>query len=236
MTTPEPIERRKLSDDVEQRLLELIKSQNLKPGDTLPSERQLMADYGVGRPAIREGMQALKRMGVVEIRHGERPRVAEPSFDAVAEQLQETMRHLLAHSEPTMQHLKDARAIFEAQMARIAAEKRTDADLEDLRQILKEQTDARQDTERFVELDGRFHRAIASLSGNPIFATLSHAIFSWLSEFRGDLVHKRGREGLTLKEHRGILDAIEGHDGEAAAQLMADHINRANKLYRQPSE
>ena len=233
MTALEPIERRKLADDVEQRLLQLIKSQHLKPGDTLPSERQLMADYGVGRPAIREAMQALKRMGVIEIRHGERPRVAEPSFDAVAEQLQETMRHLLAHSEPTMNHLKDARAVFEAQMARFAAENCTDADIEALRLILKQQTAAKKDTTRFVELDGDFHRAIASISGNPIFATLSHAIFSWLSEFRGDLVHKRGREGLTLKEHREILDAIEERDGEAAAKRMADHVSRANKLYQQ---
>lgn len=233
MTALEPIARRKLSDDVEQRLLQLIKSQNLRPGDTLPSERQLMADYGVGRPAIREGMQALKRMGVVEIRHGERPRVAEPSFDAVAEQLQETMRHLLAHSEPTMNHMKDARAVFEAQMARQAAKNRTDVDVENLKQILKQQTAAKKNTRRFVELDGEFHRAIAAISGNPIFATLSHAIFTWLSEFRGDLVHKRGREGLTLKEHQGILNAIERHDGEAAANLMADHINRANKLYQQ---
>ncbi len=233
MTTLEPIERRKLSEDVEQRLLQLIKSQNLKPGDTLPSERQLMADYGVGRPAIREGMQALKRMGVVEIRHGERPRVAEPSFDAVAEQLQETMRHLLAHSEPTMNHLKDARAAFEAQMARFAAEKSTDADVDNLKMILKQQTAAKKDTARFVELDGEYHRAIALISGNPIFATLSHAIFGWLSEFRSDLVHKRGREGLTLKEHREILAAIEARDGDAAAELMADHVNRANKLYQQ---
>lgn len=234
MASSEPIERRKLSDDVEQRLLELIKSQNLKPGDTLPSERQLMADYGVGRPAIREAMQSLQRMGVVEIRHGERPRVAEPSFDAVAEQLQETMRHLLAHSEPTMRHLKEARTVFEAQMARRAAVQRSDSHLDHLRQILKDQTASKRDTKRFVELDGQFHRAIASVSGNPLFATLSHAIFSWLSEFRSDLVHKRGRESLTLKEHHGILDAIESRDGESAAKLMADHINRANKLYRQP--
>lgn len=233
MTTLEPIERRKLSDDVEQRILQLIKSQNLKPGDTLPSERQLMTDYGVGRPAIREAMQALKRMGVVEIRHGERPRLAEPSFDAVAEQLQETMRHLLAHSEPTMNHMKDARAVFEAQMARFAAEKCTDADVDKLKLILKEQSTAKKDTARFVALDGDFHRSIASISGNPIFATLSHAIFGWLSEFRGDLVHKRGREGLTLKEHRGILDAIENRDGDTAARLMTDHVNRANKLYQQ---
>ena len=191
MTAPEPITRRKLSDEVQERLLELIKSKNLKPGDTIPSERQLMASYGVGRPAIREAMQTLQRMGVVEVRHGERPRVAEPSFDAVAEQLQETVRHLLTHSKATANQFGEARAIFEAQMAQLAAEKCTDADLDRVDKIVKQQSAAKRDPDKFLELDGAFHRSIASISGNPIFETLSHALFNWLSQYHIDLVRKR---------------------------------------------
>ena len=86
-TEPVAIKRRKLSDEVQDRLLTIIHSEKLSPGDSLPSERELMASFGVGRPAIREAMQNLQRMGLVEIRHGERPKVAKPSIDQMVGQV-----------------------------------------------------------------------------------------------------------------------------------------------------
>ncbi|MFV2093086.1 MAG: hypothetical protein ACC634_08375, partial [Hyphomicrobiales bacterium] len=71
-------------------------------------------------------MQNLQRKGLVNIRHGERPRVAEPSMDLMVEQMAQSMRHLLTHSKTSMEHLKEARTTFETQMAVIAATKRDD--------------------------------------------------------------------------------------------------------------
>ena len=85
----------------------------------------------------------------------------------------------------------------------------------------------------FLRADGRFHHRIALISGNPIFAKLSEALFAWLAQFHFDLVRKPGLEQLTLAEHRQILEAIEQGDLIAAARLTADHLNRANKLYNQ---
>ena len=78
---------------------------------------------------IREAMQNLERMGLIEIKHGERPRVAEPSITRMVEQMSESMHHLLVHSPANLEHLKEARATFETQMARIAAKKRADSDI-----------------------------------------------------------------------------------------------------------
>lgn len=228
-----PIPRTKLSDQVQARLLSIIQTQGLRPGDTLPSEHELMESYSVGRPAIREAMQSLQRMGLIDIRHGERPRVAEPSFDRMVEQMSETMRHMLVHSPATMSHLKEARATFEMEMARVAALKRTAEDVAGLRRVLDEQEAVRRDAPAFLEADGRFHQRIAAISGNPIFASLSQALFQWLAQFHVNLVRSPGLEQLTLSEHRQILDAIEAGDPERAAQVTSDHLNRANSLYHQ---
>lgn len=228
-----PIQRRKLSDDVQDRVLEIIRSGEYAPGDTLPSEREMMKAYEVGRPAIREAMQNLQRMGLVEIRHGERPRVAEPSVSRMVEQMSETMRHLLTHSPANLEHLKEARGTFETEMARIAAKKRSSSDIERLGRIIDIQEAAIDDSQRFLALDGQFHREIANITGNPIFASLSEALFQWLAEFHVAMVRKPGLEALTIEEHRGILKAISDRDGAAAAKAMADHLYRANALYHQ---
>ncbi len=233
LSNQNPIVRPKLADLVQNRLLAIIQAENLRPGDPLPSERELMQTYAVGRPSIREAMQNLKRMGLIEINHGERPRVAAPSFERMMSSMSETMRHVLMNSPATLDHLKEARATFEKNMSEIAARKRTPADLAELRAILAEQERARLDSNAFLQADGRFHHRIAVVSGNPIFANLSQALFAWLAQFHIDLVRKPGFEQLTLSEHRQILEAIERGDPAEAARLTADHLNRANKLYHQ---
>jgi DNA-binding FadR family transcriptional regulator len=232
----QPVRHRKLADDVQERLLQLIQSGDLHPGDPLPSERELMQTLEVGRPAIREAMQSLHRMGLLDIRHGGRARVSEPSFGRMIEPMAETVRHLLAHSPTSLEHLKEARAIFEMEMVRIAARKRTQADLQRLERILESQEAAGDQPVRFLELDGQFHREVAGISGNPILAGVSEALFRWLAQFHVDLVRFPGLEKLTTAEHRVVLDAIVARDPTQAAKAMGDHLYRANSLYRRTDD
>src|SRR3984885_16279525 len=150
-TKRDSVARPRRGELVQSRLLAVIQAENLRPGDPLPSERELMQSYAVGRPSIREAMQNLKRMGLIEIKHGERPRVASPSFERMVGDMSETMRHVLMNSGATLDHLKEARASFEMTIAQIAARKRTKEDVEDLRQILAEQEQARLDSNAFLE-------------------------------------------------------------------------------------
>jgi DNA-binding FadR family transcriptional regulator len=229
-----PIQKRKLADDVRERLLAMIESGELRPGDVLPSEREMMDSLGVGRPAIREAMQALERAGLIQIRHGERARVAEPSMGRMIDQMSDSMKHLLVHSAASLENLKDARLTFELEMARLAAERHEAADLERLSRTVEEQEASFGNSTTFRLLDGRFHREIAALSGNPIWPALSDALFRWLNDFHVDLVSVPGKERLTLAEHREIIEAIATGDPEAAATSMRNHLTRANDLYRKP--
>lgn len=231
MSMPEEIKPRRLSDEVQDRLLTLIREEGLSPGDALPSERELMARYGVGRPAIREALQGLQYMGIIDIRHGGRARLAEPSLDGLVEQMGLSMRHLLTHGGSSLDHLKEARVALETEMARIAAERRSETDLVELNALCEAHRSANRDGETFTELDGQFHRRIAAISGNPIFEALVQGVFSWMRAFHQDQVRAPGNEALTLSEHDSILEAIEAGDPPAAAQAMRNHLQRANALY-----
>ena len=232
MIDPAPVPYRKLSHEVRERLRVLICGGELRPGDPLPSERELMHLYKVGRPAIREAMQALERSGLVAIRHGGRARVAEPSLGPLVDQLGEGIRHVLLHSPATLEHLKEARLAFEMQMARLAAAKRSSAYVRRLRRHVEDQVAARTEPGRFLEADGSFHREIATISGNPIFTAVVDAVFKWLMHFHVGMFRPPGLEQLTLDEHAAIVDAIEAGSPERAAKAMADHLNRANQLYQ----
>jgi DNA-binding FadR family transcriptional regulator len=227
-----PIERKKLSHQIEERILAELKSGRLLPGDPMPSERELMALFAVGRPAVREAMQNLERMGLIDIRHGGRPRVAQPSLERALGNLGETMWHVLVRSENGLDHLKQARVVFEMEMARLAALSRRPEHIAQLEAILEAQRASTRSSPGFLELDGKFHAEIARASGNPIFSALSEVIFSSLARFHNHLVRIPGKEDLTLTEHAAILDAIRAGSAERAAFAMSNHLNRTNNLYR----
>lgn len=227
------IPRRKLSHEVFDRLLKRIEAGEFAPGDKLPSERALMDAYAVGRPAIREALQTLQRAGIVSITHGERARVTAPTAKTIIEQIGGSARHLLQTQPQTLDHLKDARLLFEVGMIRRAAERATDTDVGRLRQRLEEHKSALSHLEDFLDKDMAFHREIATITGNPIFPALAQAIFEWLAAFYATLVRLPGSEQLTLAEHTRIFEAIAARDSDAAERAMADHLTRANDLYRQ---
>ena len=234
-TTPEadadPVVRRKLSHEVFDRLVRTIQSGELAPDDQLPSERELMARYGVGRPAIREAMQSLQQMGLIRIAHGERARVTLPTADAIVDQVSGAMVQLLSRLPGGLDELKDARLLFEVGLAQVAARRVTPAAAAQLRAAQEACRQARGDPARFVAADMAFHRQIAAMSGNMLIRALSQGMLDWMTQFRGDLVTARGAEQLTLEEHARIAEAIAAGDPAAAGAAMTGHLSRANQLY-----
>jgi DNA-binding FadR family transcriptional regulator len=192
-----------------------------------------MVRYGVGRPAIREAMQQLASLGLVVVRHGDRPRLAAPRLDLLAQQLALTMRHVLTHDETILAQLKEARIVAETGTARLAAELRTEVDLEKLRDILARQLLARSEPQEFMRIDGDFHAAVAGVSGNVVLSSVVRAVFDWMARFHTHAVRTSGLERLTLEEHEAIVAAIAARDPDGAARAMKDHLTRANALYRQ---
>jgi DNA-binding FadR family transcriptional regulator len=228
----QPIVRRKLADEVRDRLLTMIRSGELQPGDRLPSERDLMDRFAVGRPAVREALQSLGSAGLIEISHGERARIAVPDTRNMFDRIGQTMLHLLQTSPTTLEHLKEARILFEVGMVKTAAQNATPADVLNLEHALEQQRAALEDAPEFVKRDMAFHTAIAAMSGNSVCVILSEAMLDWLFNFRRDLLRLPGSEFITLAEHQRLLTAIAAHDVAEAERAMLDHLTRANERYR----
>jgi len=228
------IQRRKLSDEVLDRLLHMLESGALPPGSQLPSERDLMSRFKVGRPAVREAMQSLERMGLIEISHGERARVNELSPRSMFVQIDRTARHLLSSSPETLEHLKEARLLFEVGIVRRAAERPSSEDLKRLREMLARQEAAMDRPDEFVAADIAFHNVIASMSGNPLLTAVSEAMLQWLFEFHQELLRLPDHEDVTYSEHKLIYECIAARAPDRAAKAMIDHLTRASVLYRKP--
>lgn len=227
----ERIVRRKLSDEVLERLLRLISEGNLKPGDTMPSEREMMERFGVGRPAIREAMQSLSNMGLVSISHGERARVQELTAQSIIKQVDLSAHIMLSRSSDSLEHLKNARLFFERGMVREAAAKATPADIETLRAIVAQQRASLGRADQFMTADMRFHTRIAAISGNPIFVSVSEAMLGWLKAYHVELLFWSGKETFTIGEHEQIIAAIEKGDADAAEEALVIHLKRSAILY-----
>jgi DNA-binding FadR family transcriptional regulator len=227
----EPIVRKKLSDEVFARLKHMIETGELKAGDDMPSERELMERYGVGRPAIREAMQALAGKGLVEISQGERAKVLRITAESIFRQVDLPAKMMLSGSSDSLEHLKSARIFFERGMIREAAARATPEHITQLNTLLDKQRQSLGNADAFIEADMEFHQYIAQISGNPIFAAVSGAMLGWLKSYHTEMLIWTGRENFTLAEHEEIIRTIENGNADLAEKAMIKHLERSRALY-----
>lgn len=230
----EKIVRLKLSEQVLTRLREMIRGGELKSGDFMPSERVLMERFSVGRPAVREALQAMHTQGLITISHGERSRVNELSANLVLDQSDNIANILLDAVPANLEHLKEARRMFELGIVRAAAEKATNEDVAKLRDLLARQESYLQgelDERNFVEADMAFHTGIADILSNPVITAASSAMLRWLQEYHTALLHWSDNESTTLSEHSRIIEYIAANDVEGAVDEMRSHLDRSREMF-----
>jgi DNA-binding FadR family transcriptional regulator len=225
-----PIRRRKLYEEVVERIEAAILDGRYAPGDQLPSERILMETYGVGRTSVREALFALERMGLVSIVSGERARVTLPDPASLMSDLSGAAKHLLAQPDG-IRHFQQARMFFEISLARHAAEYATPDDIAKLRAALEANRSAIGKPAAFALTDVAFHYVLAELPRNPILTSMHLAIVEWLTEQRSTSSRARGSNEAAYHAHASILGAIERRDVESAGNAMRRHLEEVNSFY-----
>jgi len=224
------IRRQKLSEEVVNRIEAMINSGQFRAGDQLPSERDLMKLFGVGRPAIREGLFSLQKMGLVMVGNGARARVTRPTPAVVVRALSGAARHLLA-APGGIAHFQAVRMFFEIGLAREAARNATVADIEELRAALAANGKAIDNADEFDRTDAAFHYVLAVIPRNPIYTAIHEALVEWLTEQRRITSMVPGANEAAYKAHKKIYEAIARRNPDAAEKAMRSHIAEVSKLY-----
>ncbi len=229
--TESKIVRLKLSDQVFERLREMIASGELTAGDTVPSERVLMERFGVGRPAVREALQAMQNKGLITITHGERSRVNALTAGVAFNQLDDFAKLLLSSEPENIDHLKQLRQILELGTIRIAAQKCTPKDVTELSALIENQRAQLGNAEAFMKADIAFHTRLALISGNPLIHSITEMMLTWLFEYHSSLLLWSGKEKTTLKEHALIVNCLKTNNVGGATDAMEDHLNRSQARF-----
>jgi GntR family transcriptional repressor for pyruvate dehydrogenase complex len=224
------VRRRRLYEEIAGRLEAMIHEGQYLPGDQLPSERELMKQFGVGRPAVREALFALQKMGLVAIISGERARVTQPTPKVVFESLAGSARHLLAAPDG-VRHFQEARVFFETGLARYAAAHATEADLAELKRALDANRLALDNLYAFERTDVAFHYVLAVIPRNPIFTAIHEAIAAWLTEQRTITLRTPGQKFVACRAHEKIYDAIAARDPDRAERVMREHLDQVTETY-----
>ena len=215
-----PLRPRTVAGEVAERLRDLVRSGALLPGDRIPSERELAARFGVGRPAVREALRELKTRGLLASGRGSQGTVvAGVSTSALVNGMTET-------AGPGAEHLADLmelRSAVEIQAAGLAARRSERGD-----RLLLGRTLGPADQPLGSEEDRAFHRAIAQAGRNPLFyqlvSNLSDLIHQQMSPLLSDLYAQPGTTHTLHGQHRAVVEAIERGDEAAARQAMRRHL------------
>lgn len=228
METLRPIKRVKLSESIVDMLIEKIKDGSFSPGTKLPPERDLMHQLGVGRSTLREAIQALALMGILEIRAGEGTYIRNIKRDDIIGP------HILAPlvDEKSIGDFFEARLLVEPQIASLAAVRRDDSDVLKIQETLikiEERIDRHQEVDRWA---GEFHLRIAYASKNIVCARFVEAILSFLVGKRTNAEVNKTFLRWELDSHRAIFDSIKAKNSKKAYENMKDHIEDVLQWYR----
>ncbi|MBS0407342.1 MAG: FadR family transcriptional regulator [Proteobacteria bacterium] len=212
-------------------IIEYLKERRLQPGDRLPSERDLAERLGAGRNAVREALATLATLRMVEsrpnsgiyLRHMER----ESSFEALV-----LLADMGATPTPTeIAETMEVRAQLEVLTARLACERRTDADLDCLSSILQHTEEVLARYDNIAKVDTDFHMALVDATHNSVLARVLNAFYRFTAKRREVYFSNHAQGVASAREHRKLVGYIRNRDVGKAEALILKHMNRARNYW-----
>jgi GntR family transcriptional repressor for pyruvate dehydrogenase complex len=207
----------------------LILAGELRPGQRLPPERELVTEIGVSRTSVRAGLRSLAAKGVLLTKHGAGTFIAEgpPVLDS------EPLSFLAALHGFTPHEMFEARRTLEVGVAGLAASHATGDQLLAIAEEVTGMFASLEDPQTFLVHDIRFHRAVAAASGNPILVSLVQMVSVIFYELCRRTADHTGDQRPVAEMHRAMYQAIRARDSSRAQRLMCDHLLQAEREHEQ---
>lgn len=203
-----------------------IKENELKVGDTLPSETALSKQLEVSRTVAREALRALAALGILNVGNGRRARIAEPDADA----LSLIIDHTVYTGQLTIQQVLDLRRTLELRAVSLAALRRSDKQARELLDIVGQMFETLDNPNALMELDIKFHDIIASASGNSLYSIIINSFSvitrqTWHIGWNSRATELNRRENIAC--HERIAKAIMMQDPVRAESEITEHFDSA---------
>jgi GntR family transcriptional regulator, transcriptional repressor for pyruvate dehydrogenase complex len=221
----EVVRRNKVYEEVAKQIERLI-LKKLKPGDKLPSERELAEMLQVSRSSIRDAIRGLELLGLVEPRQGAGTIVRERSSDASVN----PFANALKRRQNLVTELLDFRKMLEPPLAARAATHASADEISEMEDILQRQEKTQGQGDAAIAEDAEFHYSIALASGNSVVLKVIDTLMDLLRDTRQHSLQVEGRAEKSLAGHRRILSAIKRQDAEAAKAAMRRHIEDVEEI------
>lgn len=213
----------RLYEQIIEQIQNLVLAGTLRPGDKLPSERELAEQFGVSRTAVREAVKALREKGLVEIRPGRGTFITDSTSEVMRDSLDFMVKAGLING---VSNLNEVRTLLEPGIAAMAAERITEADIQTLEQLIKTMDGAMDDADAFAEADLEFHLTLAGATQNRLIPILLDPIVDILREHRKRVFQVEGGPQRGHYHHQRILAAIKQRNPAAARQAMQEHLQQ----------
>lgn len=214
------------------KLLQLIRERGFKPGDKLPSERDLAAEFGMSRGAVREALIRLDTLRIIESRPKSgiylQPYGAARSIEAMV-LFAETNTPL---SAAEVAQSVELRSVLESEALRLACLRRTPEDLQRLQAILDQSEAALASGRTLADLDAEFHKAIVAATHNDVLLRFINVFYLMSRKRRETYFLAEGQSQRSHKQHRQLYRAIEAHDVDAGARILRQHLKGVDAYFR----
>jgi GntR family transcriptional repressor for pyruvate dehydrogenase complex len=218
-----PIKTSKISDEVYKQIVTLIGNGQLKPGDKIPSEREMASELGISRQSIREALNRAEVMGLIQVRQGEGSFI----LSSVREPLKPPLTVIIEKEAERIFEFLEIRKLIEGWCAEKAALEATGKELEDMIQIVNKMKKVVSKDKQWEELDLELHFSIAKATHNIIAIHIMDALrvnFSLFFRFTKSMPSSE-RLDVLWQHHNEIIEAITRKDSKLAKQKVIDHLN-----------
>lgn len=219
----EPLVKTRLYEEIVKQIVDRIKSGDLKPGDKLPTERELAAQLKVSRTAIREALRSLEVMGLIDSKVGSGTYVREVSLDS----LMDAFAGILKQNERMVVELIEVRMLLEVEIAKLAAKRRTEDNLRAIENALELIEKEIEQGELGYEGDNAFHTELTKAAENLALSSIHNLCGELLSSTRKAALMALDSPKTSLDYHRRIYEAVKAQDAEEAGRIMKEHLEVA---------